>query len=337
MTEEFDEQNEFHPKFRDTVWVHELDQNDLYQIRIYKRPVDSNVVPVIAGQKITEVNKEYMVLEETLTNIQMNGERLNFIPAWPLNGSINAVSPMLCPIIDKEVALYNKVSRRNHLLYGAATYTPVLCSDMTDERFTEIVDSGLGTWIKLNQGDTATVLETPTAALQDMERAIAACIEEMAKLGIRMLTPETDQSGIALEIRNAAQTAQLGSLNSKISNTMKQVIAFMINWRFDVQLNPNDVDFSLSADFSPVPIGADWMRLATEWYQQGLIPRSIWINILKHNDMIPPDYDDEEGQEEIMKDTEEAIMRQANMNYAAQTIQNGGKPLETTDEEEING
>jgi hypothetical protein len=38
-----------------------------------------------------------------------------------------------------------------------------------------------------------------------------------------------------------------------------------------------------------------------------------------------------------MKDTEEAIMRQANMNYAAQTIQNGGKPLETTDEEEING
>jgi len=167
---------------------------------------------------------------------------------------------------------------------------------------------------------------TPTAALQDMDRAIAACIEEMAKLGIRMLTPETDQSGIALEIRNAAQTAQLGSLNNKVSNTMKQVICFMINWRFDAQLLSKDIDFSLSADFSPVPLGSDWLRLATEWYQQGLIPRSIWINILKHNDMIPPDYDDEEGQQEILKDTEEAIMRQANLSYASQTLQNGGVP-----------
>ena len=289
--------NEFHPTYRDTVWVHELDDSDKYQIRIFEKQNDSEILPVVAGSKQQDMNmKGSFILKETIADIKMNGERLDFIPAWPLNGSIEIQQPILTPIIDKEVALYNKISRRNHLLYGAATYTPVICSDMTDEDFESIVNSGLGTWIRLRQGDTASALETPTAALADMDRAIANSIEEMAKLGIRMLTPETDQSGIALEIRNAAQTAQLGSLNNKVSNTLKQIISFMINWRYGIEVPSAEIDFSLSADFNPVPLGADWLRLATEWYQQGLIPRSIWLEMLKHNDVIAPDYDDEEGQ-----------------------------------------
>ena len=194
---------------------------------------------------------------------------------------------MLMPIIDKEVALYNKMSRRNHLLYGTATYTPVLSSNMGDERFQEIVDSGLGTWIKLNQGDSVDILKPPTEALQDMDRAIAAALEEMAKLGIRMLTPETAQSGVALELRNAAQTSQLGTLNMKISAQIADIICFMLNWRYDLSLNVSDISFSLSEDFNPAPLGADWLRLVTEWYANGLIPRSIWLQILKSNDIIP--------------------------------------------------
>jgi hypothetical protein len=135
-----------------------------------------------------------------------------------------------------------------------------------------------------------------------MDRAIAASVEEMAKLGIRMLSPEAAQSGVALEIRNAAQTAQLGTLNSKISNVMSQIIVFMINWRYDLELKVSDIDFSLSADFNPTPLGADWLRLATEWYQAGLIPRTVWLQVLKQNDIIPPDYDDETGKKEINGD-----------------------------------
>jgi hypothetical protein len=218
------------------------------------------------------------------------------------------------PLLDREVALYNKVSRRNHLLYGAATYTPVVSTDMNDESFQEIVDSGLGSWIKLRAGETASVLETPTAALQDMDRAILATIEEMARMGIRMLSPETIQSGVALEIRNAAQTAQLGTLNIKISNQMADIIAFMLNWRYDKQYSSIDVEFELSADFNPTPLGADWLRLATEWYEKGLIPRSLWLALLKQNDMISPDYDDSTGKLEINGD--ELIAQQSKVDYS---------------------
>lgn len=329
MEEDFS-RNEFHPEFRETVWVHELDESGYYQIRKFQRPQESTNVPAVAGTiPVTHgASKTLYELVDTVTSVLFHGERLRFIPAWPLNGSIEPVQPIMSPIIDKEVALYNKLSRRNHLLYGASTYTPIIIGDMTEEQFEAAVSSGLGTWLHLPSGSEAKVLETPTAALQDMDRAIVNSIEEMAKLGIRMLTPETDQSGIALEIRNAAQTAQLGSLNNKVSNTMRQVIAFMINWRYDADVGASDVEFSLSADFNPVPLGADWLRLATEWYQQGLIPRSAWVVLLKHNDILPPDYDDEEGVKEIQENLEVVMATQTAQMEAETSYYEKTKPEE---------
>lgn len=317
--EESFEQNEFHPTFKDTVKVHELDESGNYQIRVFQQRSDANSVQVVNGQQQKDYSTKKPVFElvDTIANILSNGERLRAIPAWPLNGTIGAAEPVLMPVIDKEISLYNKISRRNHLLYGAATYTPVIISDMSDDDFDNLTSAGLGSWLRLRQGDDAKVLETPTAALQDMDRAIAASIEEMAKMGIRMLSPESAQSGIALEIRNAAQTAQLGSLNTKVSSTMSNIIAFMINWKYGTELKAQDIEFSLSADFNPIPLGADWLRLATEWYQQGLIPRSVWLMILKQNDIVPPDYDDEEGRMEITQDQDMLIQRQ-NEQYAAQ-------------------
>jgi hypothetical protein len=189
---------------------------------------------------------------------------------------------------------------------------------MPDDDFDEIVQGGLGTWLRLRQGDDAKVLETPTAALQDMDRAIAAAIEEMSKLGIKMLSPETAQSGVALEIRNAAQTAQLGTLSNKISNVMKQIITCMINWRYNLQLTSAEVEFTLTSDFNPVPLGSDWLRLATEWYQGGLIPRSVWLQLLKQNDMVEPEYDDEAAKQEITAD--QLLMPQQPNDAYAQTI-----------------
>jgi hypothetical protein len=301
LEESYDE-NEFHPTYYDVAYVHELNEEGNYQIRVYKKPDAVSSVPVVAGRvKQKTDNKDVFTFDRVIT-VLANDEPLSYIPAWPLNGSIEPGEPILIPIIDKEVALYNKMSRRNHLLYGAATYTPVIMSDMTDDQFKEVVEVGLGGWLHLGQDDKIDVLKPPTESLADMDRAIATGIEEMAKLGIRMLTPETAQSGVALELRNAAQTAQLGTLNMKVSSVMRQIIVCMINWRYDLDITVSEVEFSLSHDFNPTPLGADWLRLATEWYEAGLIPRPVWITLLKMNDMLPPDYNDEEGIKEINGD-----------------------------------
>ena len=298
---EYEDEDQFHPTYIETVLVHEINSAGKYWIRVYERKTPVSDVPVVAGKVVQPMGPQQMELVD-IKEPKVNGELLTYIPAWPLNGSIEPREPLLIPLIDKEVHLYNKLSRRNHLLYGAATYTPVLSSEMNDDQFDDIVDSGLGSWIKIGKDDKLDVLKTPTEALADMEVAIAAAFEEMAKLGVRMQTAETDQSGVALELRNASQSAQLGTLNTRVSETMCQIIIFMINWRYGLDLKAGDVEFKLSADFNPAPLGDAWLRLATEWYQAGIIPRSVWILLLKHNDMVPPDYDDNKGQEEINSD-----------------------------------
>ena len=298
--------NEFHPDYVDTVTHYYLDESGLLVVDTYTRDTNESV-SVINGNVTSkyQVDNANAAWVKTRTEVPlMNGERMNFIPAYPLNGQIDPVEPILQSLIDREIALYNKVSRRNHLLYGAATYTPVVMSDMTDEEFETIVEAGLGSWIKLRAGDDIRALDTPTGALADMEKAIAATIEEMARMGIRMLSPEgsSGESGVSLEIRNAAQTAQLGMLNTRISETMRQIITVMLKWKYNIDVLSTDIKFTLSADFNPTPVGADWMRLVTEWYQQGIIPRSTFISIAKFNDVLPAEYNDEEGVAEIQSD-----------------------------------
>jgi hypothetical protein len=298
--------NEFHPDYVDTVTHYHLDESGFLVVDTYTRDTNESV-SVINGNVTSkyQTDNANAAWSKTRTELPlMNGERMNFIPAYPLNGQIDPVEPILQSLIDREIALYNKISRRNHLLYGAATYTPVVMSDMTDEEFENIVDAGLGSWIKLRAGDDIKALDTPTGALKDMEKSIEATIEEMARMGIRMLSPEgsSGESGVSLEIRNAAQTAQLGMLNTRISETMRQIIAVMLKWKYNVEVLPTDIKFTLSADFNPTPVGADWMRLVTEWYQQGIIPRSTFISIAKFNDVLPAEYNDEDGIAEIQSD-----------------------------------
>jgi len=298
--------NEFHPDYVDTVTHYYLDESGLLVVDTYTKDTNESI-NVINGNVTSkyQVDNANAAWTKTRTEVPlMNGERMNFIPAYPLNGQIDPVEPILQSLIDREIALYNKISRRNHLLYGAATYTPVVMSDMTDEEFDTIVSAGLGSWIKLRAGDDIKALDTPTGALKDMEASIAATIEEMARMGIRMLSPEgsSGESGVSLEIRNAAQTAQLGMLNTRISETMRQIIAVMLKWKYNVDILPTDINFTLSADFNPTPVGADWMRLVTEWYQQGIIPRSTFISIAKFNDVLPSEYNDEDGVAEIQSD-----------------------------------
>ena len=303
-----DPDNEFHDRLVDAVMVHELNKDGEYQIRAYEYITEesSNDTQVIAGSYrenySVETNKGRWELSATEIPLS-NGNPLKEIPIYPLNGSVAPAEPLLMPLINREVALYNKLSRRNHLMYGAATYTPVVASDMTDEDFEDLVSAGLGSWLKVRDGEKIDVLDTPTDALKDMDRAIESAVLEMGRMGIRMMTPDVrDQSGVALEIRNAGQTAQLGTLNVKVSNVMNRIITAMINWRYNTSYTPRDIEFELSADFNPAPLGADWLRLVTEWYDTGKLPRSEWLSIMKANDIISPEYDDEKAKTEIMED-----------------------------------
>ena len=330
-----DPENEFHDRYVDTVFDHYITAEGIYKIDTYERQDNdaSDDTPVISGNILQNYVSSSEAWELVSEEIPLrNGEPLQEIPIFPLNGRTEPEEPMLTNLINREVGLYNRISRRNHLLYGSASYTPVIRADaLADEDKQAIVSAGLGSWIFLGSQDSADILSAPTDALQDLDRAIEQTIEEMARLGMRILAPErgstAETSGVALEIRNAAQTSQLATLNAKISESFRSIIAMMVNWRYNTEYEPSDIEFEMSQDFSPVPTGADFMRLVTEWYQGGLIPRSVFLDVVKQNDLIPDDYDDEEGQAEIEADpnvvsaadqfAQEMEMQEAQMEQAA--------------------
>ena len=294
--EEFTEASPYHPVLIEVAYVHQLNLSGGYEILKYKHGAPSSQT-VAEGRPVqrTDSRAPSFELVETINPLS-NEKPLTYIPAWPVNGSLDIVQPFLLTFVNKEVSLYNKLSRRNHLLYSAAAYTPWVATTMSKEAFEEMVSAGLGYWMRLEQGDTTGIIESPTGALQDMERAIAATVEDLAKLGVRMLAPENIQSGVALELRDAAQTSQLGLLNTQICVTFKEIVKCMLMWKYNKEY---EVVLELSVDFDPTPIGADWLRLATEWYQLGLIPRSVWIGLLRKNDLLPDTYDDKLAIEEI--------------------------------------
>jgi hypothetical protein len=311
--------NPFHPDAQDTVQVHYLDEQGYYAIDTYVNISESQVGPTILDGKIQQTYNNFTTDSWTLvnrnTNILQGGERLWFIPFVPLNGSIDIVDPIFTPIVDREIALYNKISRRNHLLYLSATYTPVVKSDtLTEADKDKLASQGLGTWMFIGQNDNINTLSTPTESLKDMEYAIRAGYEELTRIGVKMLSLEpnnADSSGIALQIRNASQNAQIATLNAKVSEAMKKVIAIMINWKYNLDISESDIRFNLSSDFNRLSTNAETTRLISEWYTGGLIPRSLFIEIMKNNDILPSDYSDTDANNEIESDPLVMSPRQA--------------------------
>jgi len=310
LKEVFEDDNPWHPKIVDTVRDHYLDNEGFLVVDQWELDNSGSIIsvengtlrngdlaPGQEGKDHTEFKKKYTFYPKKF------GKRLDRIPAWPLNGETEIGAPILLTFVNREIGLYNKVSRRNHLMYGAATYTPVIIGNLQDEEKEDILNAGLGTLWFLDSGSQVDTLAPPTEALNDMQVAIDATMSEIARMGIRMLAPETNsESGVALELRNSSQTASLGTLNMKVSQTIRQVFAFMINWRYDKDITAEDIEFTMSSDFSPQAQGEMGMRLVGEWYQAGLVPRSVFLDMAKKNDYLPSEYSDIEGMEEIEKD-----------------------------------
>ena len=230
---------------------------------------------------------------------ELNGETFNYLLVWFMNDSIEPIIPILTPMVDTELSLYNKMSRRNHLLHGAAAYTPVVMSTMSPEDFDAVVSGGLGSWIKLDENAKITTLTVPTDVLSDMEKAITQGVEKLGRMGVNLLMGNdkmTNVSSSALSVRLSPQVAQLGLLNTKISTNLSEILTLLVKWNFNEDVT---VDFNLSADFNSTPVNSDLLRILGEFYTSSVIPRYLFIEILKANDIIPESYDDERGQEAI--------------------------------------
>ena len=294
------------PQFVDRVWVHDLDAEGYYRLRIYEKR-RSRTIDAMDPNRRRRNSFVYQILDfgsydlvDEQTNItDADGARLREIPLFPLNGLYDPLQPVFETFCNREIHLYNKQSRKNHLLYGTATYTLVAKTD-DDDVISRLQSAGLGSILQIGQNDDLDPLQIDPTALDAWASEIEAVIGQLAKMGVRMLAKEMDESGVAIELRNAGQTSQLAALSRAISQMLQRIFTFMAAWRYGSEVGT--VKASLSPDLTSSGLGADEMRLVTEWYMAGAVKRETWISMAKANDFLPADYDDSDAAEKITAD-----------------------------------
>ena len=165
--------------------------------------------------------------------------------------------------------------------------TPVLSGNFTPEDIKQIQDTGVGSVWFLPDGARADMLTAPTEALQAFEASILNTIEDMAKMGMRIISQEirSHQSGVALDVRNAPQTAQLGTFSIKISSQISKIIRTMVRWRYDIDFPDEDLQFVLSSDYQTGPQGLEWLRLIYEMWLANAIPEDVFKELLRRNEL----------------------------------------------------
>ena len=289
----------YHPNVVETVWLHEIDEEGYYVIRQFLRESDTiSTVYATAGHLNTDTKDttQDWVEIRTENNILRRGERLDFIPIYPLNGEVEPIDPMLSNIMKREIGLYNLYGRRNHLTYASSVMTPVLSGRFNEQDIQAISDAGIGTLWFLPEGGRAEILSAPTEALSHQETAIQNTIEDMAKMGMRIISQEirSHQSGVALDIRNAPQTAQLSTFSVKISSQISKIIRTMVRWRYDIDYPDDALQFNLCSEFQTGPQGLEWARLMFEMYMANAIPQEVFTEFLRKNDLVAGDFRDDE-------------------------------------------
>ena len=268
-------ENEFHDDYKDVVRVHDIDEKGHYRLRRFEQTDSGAWEPTL------------------LETPNFAGKPLMMIPVFPLSGSAGLSTPFIQNFADAEVGHYNANSRRNHLLYGSASYTPVVSADLTEEDTKAIEDAGIGGIWFLPKEASATALSTPTDALKDLEKAIETEKDNMAKLGSRALAREvgTRESGTALDIRNSTASATLASASRRLASNIRQVITFMVNWQYKLEIDDNDVKFTLSTNFVRNSAGEGAVMTAFEFWKAGIISKETLTRVAADNDFLPADFD----------------------------------------------
>ena len=214
---------------RDEIIVHELIQG-FYQVR----------------QFVNQGNQFELV--STIQPTRRN-ERLTRIPLFFVSGQIEPPAIAIERYFSLEKAIYNATARRDHVLRLASFVTPIVAGENLaddEDRQQAVIDAGFGNYVFLNQDDTLTFATVPTENLEALERSINDRKMELARLGIRLLTPEQNQpeSGVALSIRNNLQSIRLSSFSTQITSTIREVIQEMLLW-FTPVTDIDDIDFEL--------------------------------------------------------------------------------------------
>src|SRR3990167_4244337 len=262
--------------------VLDLDENDVYRVRIFE---------------VQEKNRQATDIEIERFYPTMNGAMMNYIPLYII-GSDNVTpdidTPMMVDIVDTNIAhyqAYSDLASGNH--WSALPILHITGHELPEGKSIHI---GLGKALVFpNPAAKVGVAEVGTAGFASLENQLNRLETHMVSLGSRMLESHKVQAESAQTamIYRAGEQSILASLAQSISTGITIALKTFSEWAGD---DSADVRFDLNREFFAQPVTPEMLNALVSAWQLGGISAESRFAYLKRSEFYQPheEFEDEE-------------------------------------------
>lgn len=279
--------NEFTEKTKDVTRVLDLDDANLYRIRIYETLSDGTDI---------QISGDVYPL--------MRGKPLNYIPFYPIgvdDTSIDVDEPPLIDLVDMNFSHYRVTADYEHGCHFTGLPTPVVSGWVPPKPGEKLYIGSMTAWCFPDPNAKAAYLEFTGQGLDALKGNREHKEAQMAILGARML--EAVKRGVetaeVASIHRAGEYATLAGIADAISMGVEQALECFCEWAGadTVETAEGSVVFQLNKDFYPMPMDPQALAELVKAWQANAISKQTMFDKLKQGEIIPEDrtFEDEEA------------------------------------------
>jgi hypothetical protein len=284
----------------ETQWVREnftWSQESRYRVlslgNILENEEDNKSTNYSQGLFVANASGE--VTEELLIEPTYMGQPLNEIPFVFVNTKDISTSPDVPPLLglaNLSLAIYRAEADYRHTLYMQGQDTLVVTGGTRHDE-NESTRIGAGAILSVDMGGDAKFIGVSSSGLAEMRQAIQNDKEAaVTKAGHLMNSSSKQESGDALKIRMAAQTANLNQVAVTAAYALEEILKKCAKW---MGLNENEVIVTPNLQFADKDMrGQDFAQLIAA-KNTGLLPLSDETvhTILREQGYTKLNYDEE--------------------------------------------
>lgn len=275
-------EDEFTEKCEKQYRVLDLDESDLYRVRMFRINPDTG--------EDEQIGPEIYPL--------MNGQRMSYIPF--LFMSVDDITPdldepPLIDLVDMNIAHWQTTADYEHGCHYAGLPTPVISGYRPENEGEKLYIGSASAWVFPDPAAKATYLEFHGEGLKPLSENLAQKEQRMAVLGARMLEPQSRgvESAEAAGIHRSGESAMLADVANTISLGITQAMQWLANWAGvtgELRITVND-------DFFPVPMDPAKLTSLVNAWQFGAISKETLFENLKQGEVITDTrtFEDEEA------------------------------------------
>ena len=267
------ETGDFETDVIERIRVLDLDSG-IYRARVYERHADSR----------GKLNWQIV----STAYPRKNGQYLSEIPCFvfgvsslDINQAVQAEPPML-PLSNVNIAHLNNSASLEWALLWVGSPTLFLAGRVpTDGQGQPLpIRLGSSSALVMEENSKAEILQASAESLGALRQAMEDKRRDMVSIGSRVLqesgtgqiSTETDAS------QQAGERSTLAQIAGTVSDGLTKVLSLMIDWAGQPN---NEVSVALNTDYAPKDLTPQELTAWTNAVQQGALPQSMFLALLK--------------------------------------------------------